>query len=137
MRRHAESRKENKRAKPAQDDEVRQLLQYIVMFRVLPFGKTLLQMLPDRMTDLSQIRLRGQEVAEMAAQYREQHVHCPIRDKDPSDEKMPTPSHRQPLAFGQRRPGRKASDFHQRSLKTRGIAPIERRMGVEDLQPAH
>src|SRR5215472_3244659 len=52
MRRHGESRKDNKRAKHAQDDEVSQLLQHIVMFRVLPFRKTQLHMLPDRMADL-------------------------------------------------------------------------------------
>ena len=29
------------------------------------------------------------------------------------------------------------SDFHQRCVKARGIAPIERQMGVGDRQPAH
>src|SRR6516225_11013787 len=90
------------------------------------------------MADLPEILLRWHEIpAEVRTRYRKQCINRPVSHKKPGKKEMPTASHGQPLAAGQGRPVRENTNRHERIAEIRGIAPIEHRMGVEDLEPAH
>src|SRR5271169_5422199 len=73
----------------------------------------------------------------MTARYRKQIVNRAVGDEEPGKKEMPTAAHCQPLAAGQGYPVRENTNHRERIVEIRGVAPIERRMGVEDLQPAH
>ena len=90
------------------------------------------------MADLAQILSRWREIrAKVPTQYREQRVNHPVDDKEPGKKEMPTAAHGQPFAAGQGRPGGETANRDQRIREVRCVTPIKRRMGVEDLQPAH
>src|ERR1700751_5567865 len=73
----------------------------------------------------------------MTAQYRKQCINRPVSYKEPGKKEMPTAARCQPLAAGQGCPVREYTNHRERIVEIRGAAPIKRRMGVEDLQPAH
>src|SRR5215831_7979932 len=129
-------------------------------------------MIFDRLSNRTEILPGWREIAcEMSAHQRIDRKEQSIDDKNPGEEQMPLPSHREPSRAGDCRPTGKGADRPVRIAKHAGgvermsqnrrdpadvailysdwtngkkrtiaigtISPIERRMGIEDLQPAH
>ena len=79
----------------------------------------------------------GGECGRAAAGRRDRRA--PLSDQRPGEEEVPAPADGEILRLGQRRPGREPvrRQRQQRPGEIGRLAEIERRMGVEDLQPAH
>src|ERR1041384_273474 len=122
--RHREARQNNQWRRHKQHDDIREFLQHVVPFGLIPSGMSEDNMIFYGLADATEVLdSRSQVTGDMAAAQRIGREEQAIDDEKPGKKQVPLPSHRQNLGARNGRPSREGT--------TRAVRVAEDSCGIE------